>query len=261
MISYVKSEWYRIVREKSFWIFIAAFAALAVAASVVLFVADSTTPEVEAFPYANTRFMLMNLSTAIIIPFIFLFQVSQVVVGEEIKHHTMKNSVSFGVSREVIYFGKWVISVIGVMVIAIISISISLAAMYLLLDNSGISYLIDFGWAMVGMIPLMMAGMTIYHFLYMISPSANFAMMIFVGVNFLPNIIGKYLGGRVEFLRWIYLHTPVYLITASDRNAENHLMMLGNSASGMVQCWTVGLVLTVIFLAAGYMKFKKADIK
>lgn len=261
MISYIKSEAYRLVREKSYWIFIVVFTALAVAASVVLFVAQEVTPATDAFPYANTRFMLMNIITAILVPFIFLFQISQIVVGEEVKHHTMKNSVSFGVSRSTIYFGKWIISILGMIGVAVLSIGISVATMYLLLENSGSSYLVEFIWAMVGMVPIMMAGITMYHVLFVLSPSANYAMMIFVGINFLPNIIGKYLGGRIEFLGWIYRHTPVYLMSESERSADNHLLMLGNSISGMTLCWEVGVVLTLVFLVAGYMKFKKSDIK
>ena len=261
MISYIKSEWYRLTREKSYWIFMIVFTALAVAASLILYVFNKSTPAVEEFPYANTRFLIINLSTSMVIPFFFLNQISQMVVGEEMKQHTLKNSVSFGVSRATIFFGKWIVSVIGLLLIAVVSITISVASAYLLLENSGVAYLVDFCWVLVGIIPIMLVGLTTYHFLYFISPSANSALAIFTGIYLLPYIVCGYLAGRIEAAAWLYKYLPMTLLMNNEMSPDKHLIMAGNSVAGMERCWIVGCIVIAFFLTFGYKKFKNMDIK
>lgn len=262
MNSYLKSETFRVVRDKSYWIFMGVFALLAIAATVIIYMTNTASNAASVdFPYANTRFMLLNIATSIIIPFFFLYQIAQIVVGEEIKHRTLKNTVSFGVSRSTIFFGKWIVSVVGVFVLAITSISIALVFIYALLENSGTVFLTDFLMALVAFIPLMISGITLYHVLYFVSGSPNYAVMIFAGVQVLPYIVGKYIGGRIEILSWIYRHTPFYLFSVSEMTESRRVIMAGNTTEGMLTCWAVGGVLTVVFLTFGYFRFRKLEIK
>jgi ABC-type transport system involved in multi-copper enzyme maturation permease subunit len=253
----MKSEIYRLFQEKSYRIFIMAFSLLSIAHCIVVNVMSKLDP---SFPYANTRYLFTSITSMMVIPFFFVYIISQILVGEEMKHHTLKNSVSFGVSRRTIYFGKWVVSVLGLLIVAIITITLSIAFAYLLSEDSGISYLTDFIWSILGMVPIMLVALTTFHFLYFVSLSSNYVLMFFTGIHFLPYIVGKFLGIKYEIFNWIYCHTPVYLLLNKEF-IDRHMIMAGNTTSGMINCWLVCGVLTLIFIIVGYVQFKKMDIK
>lgn len=75
-------------------------------------------------------------------------------VGQEFKNNTLKNSISYGISRNQIYFSKFLVEiVIGTINLVLISASYIISA-YIMLEDSGIlhfNYLIR---AIVACIPL-----------------------------------------------------------------------------------------------------------
>ncbi|BCN30219.1 ABC transporter permease subunit [Anaeromicropila herbilytica] len=257
MLNYVKSEFYRIFRERSIWVLSAVFSALVIAACIVLFLTNKATPN---FPYANTRYLLSTIASMMVIPFFMLSTIPQTVVGEEIREKTLKNSVSFGVSRSTIYFGKWFVNVVGLLIVGVITVSISMMGSYLFLEDSGITFTTDFIMALIGMFPLLLAGLTTYHFLYFWSPNTNYVFLCYGGVYLLPFLIGYFLGGKFETIRWLFYHCVVYLMSNSYLKGR-HVYMAGNTTNGMITCYLVGIGLTVIFLIIGYVHFKRNEIK
>lgn len=257
MLNYIKSEWYRLIRDKSYWVLTFIFSVLVLAASIVLNISDKTTPN---FPYANTYMLFSTIVMMMYLPFFLVSIIPSVIVGEEIKENTLKNSVSFGISRSTIFFGKWIISIIALFILAVITVSISIISGYLLLEDSGISFLSDYLYGLLGVMPLMLAGLTTYHTLYFITKNRNYVILIFSAIYILPFLVGNYMWRMFQPIDWVYRHCVLYLLTNNDMRGK-HFIVAGNTVNGLKLCYSVGLSLTVLFLVIGYLHFLKKEIK
>ena len=138
MLSYLKSEFYRLYHNKGCYLFIAICSLLLVSSNIVLAAVKATEA---TFPYANTYFAFSCFYSNLIIVFFLCISVAASVFGNEHSNHTMKNSISYGISRGNIYFGKLIIEVVFALISFAIITGIDILTAYLLLENSGIEHL------------------------------------------------------------------------------------------------------------------------
>lgn len=259
MLNYLKSDCYRVVREKTIYIYAIAFAGIVIAAALVL--AGVAKAAGTDFPYANTRFLFLNIQTtcgAAVMAFYFL---ENMIIGEEIQHKTLKNSVSYGISRGKIFWEKFLLGVLIVIPIALVVIGCSVASGYLLLEHSEIWYLESLLKVLVGCFPLALATIALYHVLMLLCESMNMTLGVFATVYVVIPMISRWLGLRYEVFAKIYRYSPYGLMTETQRMEDGRVLMGGNTPEGMMTCWAVGISLTAVTLLIGYILFQKKEIK
>lgn len=122
MLNYLRSEWYRTVRRKYLYFSVGVVVLLAAAYFALI-----------RFNQIAFGFEQMLPFLALLVPstgFYAILLVNDAAFSDEHKHGTMKNTISYGVSRPAVYFGK----LLNCLVFCILS----LAALVALIIGAGI---------------------------------------------------------------------------------------------------------------------------
>lgn len=107
MLSYIKAELYRTFNRKYFYFFTGILAALALSLNILLKLVgtkDNVTL-INAIAVPVTDYLLL-------LPVLLLVMIVDMIYTEEYKNGTLKNTVSFGISRSKLVFGKFIAIII-----------------------------------------------------------------------------------------------------------------------------------------------------
>lgn len=246
MLNYLKSEFYRLFRNKGYYIFGGIFSGLIIFASVMLYAFNR-----EGFPYATEAFLYGNILAFMPVAFVFTYSIIQFVVSDEMKEGTLKNTVAYGISRDNIYFGKLFVEIAALLLVAVVTVLVSLASGRLLLSPVDAHR----GWYLKGVFasaPLILAAVTTFHALALWSESQSRIMGFYLLVYLLPVVICYYMGGRFEWAGWIMKHCPFYQIS----RVTNEF-----TTQKIIEYWISGMAYTAVFIGIGYALFQKKEIK
>ncbi len=253
MLNYLRSEWYRTVRRKYLYLFV----------GVVVLIA--------AAYFALIRFNQIAFGIEEILPFLVLLLpntglyaillVHDAAFSDEHKHGTMKNTISFGVPRTRVYFGKLLNSLLFCV--------LSLAALVALIIGSGlllggVGDWQDFeegmqflGKTLLASFPLWLCGVAAANALSCNIRSSVGWVFAYIGVFNGFNLLLRALSGVIPVCRTIREYLPSYLLSQLGEGAL--LEGAGNSLMGL--CWIVGLTAAAIFIAAGLAVFCRTEVK
>ena len=131
MINYLKSEWYRIIREKMMFVLMAVMSFLPTMMNVALFLFKQNGTGVQ---YATVAFSLSFLTNSLHILFPAGALVVAMLFSEDKKNGTIKNNIAYGISRVSIFTGKCIIGFIWSLAILIVVVFSYIVSAYLLLD-------------------------------------------------------------------------------------------------------------------------------
>lgn len=259
MINYIKSEMYRNLRNKSNYMFLGGCMVLIVFLNLVLHMILKNDPN---FIYATTKFSFSSLYTSMTLPLILCVPLTSTVFGQELKNHTLKNTISYGIPRWQIYFGKFIMVLIIALINLVVVSGTHIACGYLLLQNSGDLYLNELIRALIACIPLFLVAVSAAHCLYFIFDNENTAIVYWAIIMVVIPTILSMLGRRVEILNKIASFTP-WIMMRDIRESEgaHNLIMYWCSQEGFINCFIVGLIGTIIFLIIGMKRFEKIEIK
>lgn len=258
MILYIKSEGYRILRNKWTYLFIGICSLLLLSSNIVLAVVKHSD---SSFPYATTKFSLTNVNTSMSMVYLLCIMVSSMVFGNEHTNHTMKNNVSYGISRGTIYFGKLLVQIIYSVLAFAIIIGIHVLSSYLLLENSGISELSFLVRSCTASLPLFIFGLAVTNcFVFNIEGSGAIAATsgIMIALPLVTNMLGMKFSLFSELgkiLPWNILND------SSFDEVTKSIIMYWSSNTGYRNCWVIGLVQLIIISLIGYLWFRKKEIK
>ena len=87
----------------------------------------------ESFPYATTKFAIGLYLGSFQAVFLLCITVASIVFGNEYTNHTLKNSISYGINRSSIYFGKLIVEILYAFIAFAIITGIDIGSAYLLL--------------------------------------------------------------------------------------------------------------------------------
>lgn len=259
MINYLKSELYRILYRKGTYLFILICSALLVSSNVVLALVDKAE---ENFPYATTYFSLGNLITNF--PFIFLIciGVASMIFGNEHNNHTMKNNISYGLSRGRIYFGKFIIEVIYSLIAFFIISGCHVGSAYLILEHSSpkvLEMLLD---TFVVTLPLLLLSLATTNSFAFIMEGTGSAIASTIGVLLAFPLVTNFLGMKFKVFRDLASVLPWNMINNLDYDFVNfQLLQPWEGMKGYYMYWTAGMVQLIIICAIGYMVFRRKEIK
>lgn len=254
MINYMKSEFYRTLRNRNLWILITAFAGLMIATVLILSYFNQTDPK---FPYGNTRFSLgniymqMNLMLAAAIIFTgFIYD------GED-KQHTIKHSVAFGIKRKTIYIGRFLVQVIESTVIYLVLVSVFTVISFMLLTHSNQRELEILIRVSLGSVTCLYAGIAVTHYFLMISESETTAYLQAFSVLLIIPTICNMLGRKVELIKELSIIFPSNVMSSYSSLVTGE----GDVAMVLIKSLFIGLVWMLLFLGLGVTQFRKKEFR
>lgn len=259
MISYIKSEYYRIFRNKWTYLFILICSALLVSSNVVLAVVNASE---ENFPYATTKFAISMFYSNFTIVFILCIAITALVFGNEHNNHTMKNSVSYGISRGNIFFGKFIVEVIYSILAFVIIGAIDIGTAYLLLENSGVDHMFLLLRACAAALPLFIVAIAITNSFLFTIESSGASNAASVGLLLALPLVCNMLGMKFTFFLELAKLLPWNMIYYMGFDVEKfQLTLLWGGINGYGYYWLIACVEVIIVSIIGFVIFKKKEIK
>jgi ABC-type transport system involved in multi-copper enzyme maturation permease subunit len=259
MISYIKSEFYRLLHSKGSYLFVIICSALLISANVVLAVIGRTEKD---FPYNNTSFSLSLFYSYLPIIFILCITVASIVFGNEYMNHTMKNSISYGISRGKIYFGKLITEVVYAVTALLVIAGFYIGSAYLLLENSHSTDLELIVRAYFVALPLLLFVLAVTNCFLFIFEGTGSAITAVIGVTIAFPLVGNFLAMKFEFFRKLSEILPWNLINKISFNYEKFQMILPwEGSTGYLNYWLYGVLWMALFVLIGFSVFRKKEIK
>lgn len=248
MINYLQSEWYRLRKGRFIPILLVITSFLIIAANLILVLFDQLE---ENFLYGNTKFYYSNALGMSVILYIITYLLSSVLLGKDKK--VIKVSVSAGIKRETIFFGKLCLSII-----AYLAVGVLLTAIMLLIGESTLTsshgVIEQLIISMVNMIPILLSAF-ILSFVFNLSDikDASGFTIIFVIYYFIGSIL-RYVANKHVILNFLYTYSPNGLLE------KNLLLYMNDEAHFLVANWIFGISISLIAIFVSYARFKKADL-
>lgn len=259
MINYLRSEIYRNLRLKGNYLFILGAIAFVVFLNGVLWMFGNTDV---SFPYNNTKFAFSSLYASMKIPMYLCICVVSLIFGQEYKNNTLKNTISFGISRSAIYLCKLLMTLVYALIVAVFVISAFIISAYILLENSGIEYLTTLIKAIIASIPLLLISLTIANCFYFITDKEMSAIGYWATiVVIIPSLLSM-AGHKSEICNTIASYMPVKLISDITLNEKTNDLILGFvTKEGIIKSIGVAIIFCSIFYFIGLEIFKRKEIK
>ncbi|WP_405107360.1 ABC transporter permease [Paenibacillus sp. FSL K6-1217] len=244
MLNLMKSEQYRFVRTKNYYYYGLLCAVLMAGAAVTLTVFHHSDP---GFPYGNERFFYRNVLAMMPVLFALLTIFTGILMGDN--KHVLKNTVAYGFSRRSIYTAKLLVTLAGFLLFALVLVGISVLLGTRLLLRSYEYALTEYCKILLGMLPVMIAGVTTYFCLTAVMNKNAQVTTVFLLIYFLPYMILGALKGKYVWAAWLHSHSPAYyLFNAYD---------MGTYPAW--EPWITGMVYTLFFYQLGLYLFNKEE--
>lgn len=203
---------------------------------------------------------------------------SDLVFAGQYKNSTMKNEVSFGLSRATIYFGKLIAMTIVSIGIMVVAMAFYIGLSWLIFDHStGAAAVMGYlGLSLLGALPIllgMQALICALSFMFTSGMAAEIsALALFFGPSFVITdvILLMFMGGTgrndavVELLAKIvnWLPDTVLNVVYAVATLDWETLSLTNVQWELLKyCWIVGAFWMIIPTAMGLYFFRKKEIK
>jgi ABC-2 type transport system permease protein len=252
MFNYIKSEVYRNMHSKGNHIFLFGGMIFAILLNSILGMQT----------YGDTNLALTSFYTSMRTIMIICFPLISLIYGQEFKHHTLKNSVSYGISRNQIYFGKFFVEV-ALCIVNLICISmVYIISAYIILGNTDIIHLLDLIRSLIAFTPLLLVSIAVAHCLYFMFDNEIMVGIVWAIIIVIIPAVLKMVGRRIGILEKIANWTPWNMIDAIGYDeATNRLLMTWSSSTGFIKCFIIGFIGVAIFYTLGLISFKRKEIK
>lgn len=259
MISYLKSELYSLARRKGTYIFIILCSLLLLSTNVIL--AAVKYADIN-FQWATTKFSFSNLYTSMSMVFVLCITVTTIVFGNEHNSHTMKNSISYGISRGVLYFGKLITQFIYSAIAFSIIVGIYVISGYLLLEDSGIQELEILARTTLGSLPLLLFALAATNCFIFVLDSIASAIAATCGLILALPLATSMLGMKFEFFKNLSNILPYNVINYNEFDQIDQVIKFyWDKPSGMCETWFLGILQMLLITLIGFIIFRKKEIK
>lgn len=255
MRNYIKSEGYRILHEKGIYVFTAILAGFAVLVNLTLFAFSG-----EGFPYAITRFPISFLLSGMNVFLVSGMAAAIVLFGEEYKNGTLKNVVSYGISRTEFFIGKCVVTAAAALVSMIIVVLCFIGSAYLLLEHTDPQLTITVLKGILVNLPASFAALVLGVALLCICKKEIYAFVCWFTVFWGIPLILFWTGFRFPVFMQISRWCPWIYLSKEVMVSFSQYSVLWETPQGLAKCLIAGAVGSLIFLAAGVAAFRKKEI-
>lgn len=254
MLNYMKSECYRIMRNKSLGILTVVCGVLMIGLVLALKYFDMFDP---AFPYGNTRFALSNLYMQMNLLLMAAMVFSAFMHDNEEKHHTIKHSIAFGIRRSTVFLGRFAVQAIVGILIYIVLAGIYTAVTMAMLNHENVGELESLFRVSLGSATCLLAALGITHFFLMLYENQTAAYMGSITVLLILPSILNLLGRKVEAVRILAGYFPLNVVSINGPLVS----VDGNEVMAVLKSLLTGAVWLAAFLVLGVVKYQKKEIK
>lgn len=257
LLNYMHSECYRTFHRKYLYVFSGVCMLIIFGSTLLSYFGSRQSQNAQEWLRVETVLDML----AVFLPTLGLYAVlltADIAFSGEHKSLTLKNVVSFGVSRAAIYFGKLLTAVLySAIVLAVVLLSFSGFGLLLLgVENAACfrEAVLELGWGLLGAFPLWVAALSLANLLLFVIRSGTGASFAYMGIMLLSGTVLDLL----ELLGYPVFRTMKGWLISTQLG--NFYGSVGNWMR-IAAAWGSGLVYTVGFCLIGYGIFRKMEIK
>lgn len=203
------------------------------------------------FPYATSFFFYSNVVGGGVLIFIIALLVNGSLTGKDL--FILKQAVSFGVSRNTIFWSKLILTFAYFLLLCLIGLLLMVGLGESLFPKDP-EALRNFLLVSANMFPLVMSGFFLIHVLKMSQIGDAYTVLIVLFIYTMSDSIINLMFRRIEGLNELYKWTPSALLN------ENNLNYMEYTVTFDFKFWLVGLLISVVVLLIGMNIFQKKDI-
>jgi ABC-2 type transport system permease protein len=248
MINYMKSENYRLLRKKGLYFTSVICYLLIAGAAVVIYYTNQHDPN---FPYATSKFFYSNVvgsgSLIIIIGFIY----NLTLTGKDTS--LIKQSVSYGISRNIIFWSKLILTLSYFLIICVVGIFLMIALGENLMTSENQSVK-NFLIASVNMAPIVLSGFFLIHTLKMLKVGDVYIIVMLLFIFTFSGDLLRLLLRPITGLNELYKYAPNTLLN------ENLMSFMNDATQFGYKYWITGIVISGIGLLIGARRFAYQNI-
>lgn len=247
MLNYLKAEGFKLCRRKYPYVFTAALWLCELLLLVPVWMINRETGHNEFSGMVNILSMLVILGLfAVVI-------ISDMVFSDQYKHNTLKNEVSYGLSRSRIYLGKLCAAILTAVVLAVLIVGFYLALSWLLMPHGADTAVAmeGLGWTLLKAFPLWLgaAGVTMACYLNIRSNvAATFAAVGIIAVA--PLMLKGF--SLVTGTELLYRLSAFFLLTPF----QGAIGRAGNTGF----MWLIGMAWLIGSTVVGLLLFRRKEI-
>lgn len=248
MINYMKSEKYRLLRQKGLHLTSLICFLLITAAAVVLYLTAKSDPN---FPYGTSLFFYSNIIGSVVLILIVAFIFNASLTGKDMS--LIKQSVAFGISRNTIFWSKLILTLSYFLFICMIGIVLMIGLgenLFASEEQSVKNFLI----ACFNILPIALSGFCIIHMLKMLKIGDVYIMIVLLFTYMFSGDLLKMMFQSISRLDELYKYAP------STLTHENLVNFMDHAAQFDYRYWITGIVISVFSLLIGVRRFAKQNI-
>lgn len=268
MVNSIQAEIYKLTRRPYFYVFnlcCAAFALLVIGCLAYIKYTAPANQDAVNFPF-SLNILLMGMPVGL-----YLVAVGgDAVFSEQYKYNTLKNEVSYGLTRVQVYLARLVVTLLLMIVVFVVTIGVYLLASLALLGipsdemammslgmtaAQSVQMMMQMlGYYILASFPLWLGALSLAIACYFLIRGSNMAgiafLAIMVGVPAILNNLGKFIHPMFHSLYHLTLDYMGGLVI-STQTMDWALMS---------RCWLVGLAWAAISTAVGLFFFSRREI-
>lgn len=253
MINYIKSEFYRTLKNKNFKIMCGIFVGLIVTLVILLHCMNKVD---SSFPYGNTKFALSNVYAQMTMLFTVIVAFAAIVDNSEYSNNTIKHSVSFGIKRNTIYLGRLIVqAILGVLVYVVMSVLLITLA-FTFLEHSNANEINHYIRVSIGGGTCLLSVLAVTHFFIMNNDNIIFGLIFPVIIMVIVPSVLNMIGRKIDVVMKIAKNLPYNLI-----DFHGDLVQGTGGVSSYLMTSLIGLIWIVIFILWGMYLFNKKEIR
>lgn len=248
MINYMKSECYRLTRKRGIHFTSLICFLLITAAAAVLYYYEHHEL---TFPYGTSKFFYSNVISGGLLIIIIGVLFNSALTGKDVS--LIKQSISFGISRNVIFWSKLILTLGYFLLICIVGLllMIALGENLLQTDNQSVS---NFLIASLNMVPLVLSAFFLTHTLKMLKVGEVYIIIVLIFIFGISGNLIRILFRSFTGLNELYKYVPNTLFN------DNLMSYLDGTVQFGYRYWIIGIVISLIALLIGAKRFANQNI-
>lgn len=254
MMNYIRSELYRSVKNRNLKCAIIVFTGMILLLMGAIVYLNQSSPN---FPYANTRYALGNIYKEMPVMMVVLIFISALIDDSEYRNHTLKHSVGYGIPRNTIYIGRYIVQAIVCTVIYAAMSALLCILSFALLEHSNVGELEGLIRVSIGGYTCLLATLALTFCFLMNFENQSVVIAYSVVITIVVPIIINQLSTKFQFARWIARYLPYNQLAFAGPLVQAQ----GSAIPVCLEATLIGLGWMAAFLIIGMLSFQKKEVK
>lgn len=253
MLNYIRSELYRTFHRKYTWIILSAGAGAALLANILFVLMQAGGPLVEQV--TAKELIPLSMGPASVFAYISICILTDCVFSDEYKSQTLKNTVSYGITRTTVYFGKLAVEFLLALLAMVVIFGVFVLSCCLMMGVGTPAEMLEafrlFGMKLLQAFPIWLAGLAIANLFYFTFRGTAAALGYLAVILAVPMIIMEFLSRAFS---WAAELIPYLMFT--------HIGSLPTTSSFQLDIpWIMGPAWAAAAVFLGFLLFCRREIK